>query len=86
MQYERRGGYRALRKALQHDARGSSGSGEGIEPARPRRRGFPTAQKWSFRSDGRRCAAARSIWSATPTRWSRAHSRTACCWKAIRTS
>ncbi len=39
--YEDRGGYRALKKALRHGARGDRRGGQGVRPARPRRRGLP---------------------------------------------
>ena len=57
VQYEKTGGYAALRKALTHVARGSSGSGEGIKPARPRWGGVSNRAEVEFRADGRRCAA-----------------------------
>jgi NADH:ubiquinone oxidoreductase subunit E len=52
--YEARGGYQALRKILgrRWRRRPDAGPGhrhrQGIRPARPRRRGFPTGLKWSF--------------------------------------
>ncbi len=52
-QYEKAGGYAALRKALAHAASGSSGGGEGIEPAGAWRGGVSHCTEMEFRADGR---------------------------------
>ena len=86
--YETAGGYQALRKALrEHDAPGGDQQRSRIPTcAAAAERASPPAMKWGFVPHGRRRTRTRSTWSSTPTRWSRAPSRTACCWRAIRTS
>ena len=70
--YEANGGYRALRKVM-----GNMSPGECLQIIKDSnlrgrgRAGFPTGTNTE---------------SEMPTRWSRAPSRTACCWSAIRTS
>ena len=83
--YERAGGYRALRKALQGmTPEAVTEEVKDLEPARPRRCRIPygTEVDLSFQ----RTRRTRDTWSLMPTRWSLARSRTACSWKAIRTS
>ena len=77
-EYDAAGGYQALRKALRDMAPAEvHAGGEGRGPARPRRRGLPHRPEVELRADGRRTRRRASTWSATPTRWSRARSRTA---------
>ena len=83
--YERAGGYRALRKALQSMT--PEAVTEEVKSSNLRGRGgagFPTGLKWTFIPA--RTRRTRDTWSLTPTRWSRARSKTGCCWKATRTS
>ena len=83
--YERAGGYRALRKALQSmTPEAVTEEVKILEPARPRRRGIPHGTEVDLRSKGR--VRTRDTWSLMPTRWSPARSRIGCSWKAIRTS
>ena len=53
------------------------GGGQGVEPAGPRRRRLPDRPEVELRAHGRGRAAVPSTSSPTPTRWSRARSRTA---------
>ena len=81
-EYEKAGGYQALRKALlgmtpaevleevkQSNLRGRGGAG------------FPTGLKWSFMPPKDDATS-----SPTLTRWSRARSRTGCSWRATHTN
>ena len=76
--YERAGGYRALRKALQSMT--PEAVTEEVKSSNLRGRGgagFPTGLKWSFVPIGTMLRT-RNTWSPTPTRWSLAHSRIGC--------
>ena len=77
--YEQAGGYQGAPQspALDDAAEGHRG-GEGLEPARPRRRGFPHRDEVELSSRWARTLRIRIIWSPTPMRWSRAPSKTAC--------
>ena len=80
--YRAHGGYDALRRAIEL---GPSGVIREVTDSGLVGRGgaaFPTGRKWdAVRAPA---ARARTTWSATPTSPSRARSRTACSWRAIR--
>ena len=74
--YRAHGGYEALAKALRDIPAGRAGrGGQGVGPARARRRGLPDRREVGLRAQGARTATL-SV-RATPTRASRAPSRTA---------
>ena len=57
---------------------GGDARGQGVEPARPRRRRLPDRHEVELRADGADARRSEVPRLSTPTRWSRAPSRTAC--------
>ncbi len=83
--YEKAGGYQGLRKALKDDEPPGHHQGTGgLRPARPRRRRLSHRHEMEVPA-GSGATSNANTWWPTPTRWSRAPSRTASCLKAIRT-
>ena len=77
----------AAQGALEHDARRRSRSWSRTRTCAGRGgAGFPTGAEVELRAAWAPTRRGPSTWSSTPTRWSRARSRTACCWRATRTS
>ena len=69
--YERLDGYAGLRKALGHGAGRADRPGQGLQPARPRRRRLPDRHEVAVHPAGSEPASRTTSWS-TPTRASRA--------------
>ena len=72
--YEARGGYAALKKALGMEPDDDHRAGQGLRPARPRRRRLPDRHEVGLHPAGQ--PEARSTSSSTPTSPSRAPART----------